>query len=267
MRLEVRPDGVGVLTLQNPPLNLITLALTGQLIDAAAHVAADPAVRALVVTGSGTRAFCAGADIKEFADVRDDVVPRKLRRENAAMSAVAALPIPTIAALGGLALGGGSELALACDLRVIDARATMGFPEIRLGVFPGSGGVFRLPRLIGVSRALDLLYTGRSVEADEALNLGLVNEVAPHGTALERAIERAQGLAAGPALALSLIKTGAYAAVTEDDEEAVRRTLGDSDRVFTGPDVAEGIAAFLQKRPVVFTAPRQPATDTKEGNR
>jgi enoyl-CoA hydratase len=260
VRLDVHPDGVGVITLSNPPLNLITLTLTSQLIDMLGRIADTAKIRALVVTGSGTRAFCAGADITEFADVREDVVPMKLRRENAAMSALAALPIPTIAAIGAVALGGGSELAIACDLRIMDSEAKMGFPEILLGVFPGSGGVFRLPRIVGVSRALDLLYTGRMVDAEEAHSMGLVNEVAEHGTALERAIEKARVLAARPALALSLIKAGAHAALAESDEAAVRRTLDDSDRVFTGPDVAEGIAAFLGKRPPAFTAPRVPAS-------
>lgn len=262
--LSVGDDGVAQITLDNPPLNLITLQVTARLIDLCTQIAADPAVRAVVITGAGDRAFCAGADVGEFADVRDDVVDRKLGRENRAMSAVEALPVPTIAAIGGVCLGGGAELALACDLRVIDADARMGFPEVGLGVFPGSGGVFRLPRIIGLSNALDMLYSGSTVDAAEAHRMGLVNDVAPHGQALARARERASALASRPALALQLIKYGAYASLTQTSEQAVAASLVDSTRAFTGPDIEEGIAAFFGKRPARFTAPRPVPPTTKE---
>lgn len=262
--LTVDPDGVGTLALDNPPLNLITLELTSRLISAAEAVSTDPTIRALVITGAGTRAFCAGADITEFADVRDDVIAKKLQRENRAMNAIAALPIPTIAAIGGVALGGGAELALACDLRVIDEGAVIGFPEVLLGVFPGAGGVFRLPRIVGISNALRLLYSGSTIDATEAHRIGLANEVAPPGTALARATELAALLAQRPALALRLIKEGAYAALTEDTADATRRTLRDSDAVFGGPDIGEGIAAFLGKRSPHFTTPRSTSQQTEE---
>lgn len=262
--LSISPEGVGVLTLENPPLNLITLDLTSQLIDTAAQIRADSTVRALVITGAGSRAFCAGADIKEFADVRDDVITKKLQRENEAMSAIAALPIPTIAALGGITLGGGAELAISCDIRIMDEKAIIGFPEILLGVFPGSGGVFRLPRIVGISNALDLLYSGKTIDAREAHRIGLANEVAPAGGALDRATELAALLAQRPALALTLIKEGAYASLTEDTTEATTRTLKDSHTVFAGPDIEEGIAAFLGKRSPNFTTPRSTDQSTKD---
>lgn len=262
--LAVGPDGVATLTLDNPPLNLITVDLTSQLISAAEAVSTDPAIRALVITGAGTRAFCAGADITEFADVRDDVIAKKLQRENQAMNAIAALPIPTIAAIGGVALGGGGELCLACDLRVMDADAVIGFPEIQLGVFPGAGGVFRLPRIVGISNALRLLYSGTTIDAAEAHRMGLANEVASSGTALAHATELAALLAQRPALALKLIKEGAYAALTEDTVDATRRTLEDSDTVFAGPDIEEGIAAFLGKRSPHFTTLRSTSQQTEE---
>ncbi|GAA3774030.1 enoyl-CoA hydratase [Microbacterium kribbense] len=254
--LEVREDGVGVLTLDAPPLNLITRAMTMRLLALCDQIAADPRVRSLVITGAGDRAFCAGADVGEFAQVRDDVVGKKLTRENRAMTAVATLPIPTIAAINGVCLGGGAELAIACDLRVMDADATVGFPEILLGVFPGSGGVFRLPRIIGIAGALDLLYSGRQVHADEALRLGLSSETAPAGSALKRALERAAVLADRPALALSLIKSGASASFTQTIDDATAASLADSRRVFTGPDIEEGLAAFFGKRAPHFTALR-----------
>lgn len=264
LTVEVRDDGVAVLTLSNPPLNLITLELTRRLLAATTHIAQDARVRVLVITGAGDRAFCAGADVTEFADVRSEVVERKLRRENEAMDAVEALPIPTIAAIGGVCLGGGAELALACDLRIVDPKTVIGFPEVGLGVFPGSGGVFRLPKTVGLGRALDLLYTGRRVDAAEALQIGLITEIAEPGAALTRALERAAELASGPALALQLIKAGARAALTQTTAQAVSASLADSARVFTGPDIEEGIAAFTQKRAAHFTAPREIAAQAAE---
>lgn len=261
---ETLDGGVALLTLRNPPLNLITLELTAQLIDAVARVRADAGIRALVITGEGARAFCAGADVSEFADVRGDVVGKKLARENEAMSAVRALPIPTIAAIGGVCLGGGAELAIACDLRVIDETAGIGFPEVHLGVFPGSGGVIRLPHIVGLPRALDLLYTGRTVPADEALAIGLATRTAAAGNALDDALALARTLAAGPALALSLIKSGAVASLTQTDEEAVAASLVDSARVFRGPDVDEGLAAFAAKRSPRFTAGRDADIQAQE---
>lgn len=248
--------GIAVMTLNNPPLNLNTLLTLEQLNDACARIAANEDVRVVVITGAGTRAFCAGSDIREFADVRDQVVSKKLARENEAFSAIEELPVPVIAALNGTTLGGGAEIALACDIRIIDETAKIGFPEIKLGVFPGSGGVFRLPRVIGLARAKEMLYLGEPITAEEALQIGLVNRVAPKARALEHALELARLIARRPALALSLIKAGLRDSLLQDTATATNRTLADSHTVFTGPDIEEGISAFFDKRPPMFTAPR-----------
>src|SRR5258708_22575755 len=181
-RLQNR--GVVVLTLDNPPLNLTTLVTLDKLMSACRDIAADERVRAVVVTGSGSKAFCAGSDIGEFPHVRDDVVSRKLARENAAFTALEQLPLPVIAALNGVALGGGAEIALACESRIMDETARIGFPEVKLGIFPGSGGIFRLPRLVGAAKAYELLSTGGLIEAHEAHRIALVNRLAPAGHAL-----------------------------------------------------------------------------------
>lgn len=254
--VELRPSGIAVLTLDNPPLNLNTLGTLDQLKAACARLARDLGVRAVVVTGAGDRAFCAGSDISEFAHVREDVVPRKLAIENEAFTAIEELPVPVIAALNGVTLGGGAEIALACDIRIIDETTRIGFPEVKLGVFPGSGGVFRLARLVGPSYACELLYTGDLIGAAEAHRIGLVNRLAPAGQALKEAISLAEVLATRPALALSLIKAGVRDALLQDVRQATERTLADSHLVFTGPDIQEGIEAFFAKRPPVFTAPR-----------
>lgn len=253
----VGDDGVAVLTLDNPPLNLNTLGTIARLLEVCAQVADDDRIRVVVVTGAGDKAFCAGSDIREFADVRDDVVPKKLRRENEAFTAIERLPQPVIAALNGVTLGGGAEIALACDIRIADENGRIGFPEVNLGVFPGSGGVFRLPRVIGLARAYELLYTGEAIDAQEALRIGLVNRVAPSGRALETALELARVLASKPALSLTLIRAAARESLHQDVDAATERTLQDSHRVFAGPDIAEGVAAFFGKRPPAFTATRR----------
>ena len=192
-RLQNR--GVVVLTLDNPPLNLTTLVTLDKLLSACHDIACDERVRAVVVTGSGSKAFCAGSDISEFVHVRDDVVSRKLARENMAFTALEQLPMPVIAALNGVALGGGAEIALACDIRIMDETARIGFPEVKLGIFPGSGGIFRLPRLVGPAKAYELLYTGEPIDAHEAHRIGLINRLAPAGQALSAAVALAESLA------------------------------------------------------------------------
>ncbi|MDB5621924.1 MAG: hypothetical protein JWR39_487 [Devosia sp.] len=256
VKLDIGDGGVAVLTLDNPPLNLNTLLTLKQLKDACLHIAADEKVRVVVITGAGSRAFCAGSDIKEFADVRDEVVPKKLARENEAFTAIEELPMPVIAALNGTTLGGGAEIALACDIRILDETAKIGFPEVKLGVFPGSGGVFRLPRLVGPAIAMEMLFTGELIEAEQARRIGLVNRIAPQGKAFEHALELAGLIAARPALALSLIKAGVRDSLLQDTKAATDRTLADSHTVFTGPDIEEGMAAFFDKRPPAFTASR-----------
>jgi enoyl-CoA hydratase len=219
-------------------------------------LASDLRTTAIVVTGAGSKAFCAGSDVSEFTSVLADVVPRKLARENAAFTGLEQLPMPVIAALNGVTLGGGAEIALACDIRIMDEIARIGFPEVKLGVFPGSGGVFRLPRLIGPARAYELLYTGDLIDATEAHRIGLVNRLAPAGKTLSHALTFAESIAQRPALALSLIRAAVRDSITQTTQEATDRTLADSHTVFTGPDIEEGVAAFFAKRPPVFTAGR-----------
>jgi enoyl-CoA hydratase/carnithine racemase len=240
-------DGVAVLTLDNPPLNLVTLELTRELDAALGRLAVDRDVRALVVTGAGTRAFCAGSDIREFASVADDVVGKKLRAENGAFDALAAFPRPTVAALNGVAFGGGLELAVCCDLLVASADVRLALPEVKLGVFPGSGGTFRVPRRIGEGRAKELMFTGEPISADTALAWGLVNRVVPPGRALETAHELAVSLARLPGQALALMKRAVAIGAELPEHDAVARTLVLSADVFRTDDSREGVRAFLAR--------------------
>ena len=245
-------DGVALVTLDNPPLNLVTLEMTRGLDALLSRLAADPAVRVMVLTGSGEKAFCAGSDIKEFLEVADAVVPKKLARENAAYSRVAEFPKPTIAALNGIAFGGGLELAACCDLIVAEAGGSIALPEIKLGVFPGSGGTIRVTRRIGEGRAKQLMFFGEPVPVETALDWGLVNRVAPPGAAVETALTMARELAAGPNVALQLCKQSIAMAFDRPEREAVEATLALSDRAFRTADCAEGVRAFFAKQPPRF---------------
>jgi len=248
-----RPDdGVALVELNNPPLNLVTLDLTRQLGETLDALAADDAVRAVIVAGSGDRAFCAGSDIREFPQVRDRVVDAKLRRENAVWTQLEDLPQPTIAAIEGSALGGGFELALCCDLRILSEHARVGLPEIHLAVIPGTGGPLRLSRLIGESRAKSWLYLGEACSAANAHALGIAHQVVPRGQARAAALDLARRLAEAPAGALQGCKRAVRAADHLDRDAALEYALELSDRVFRSEDVLEGVAAFLEKRPARF---------------
>jgi enoyl-CoA hydratase len=239
--------GVAVLTLNNPPMNVVTLALTALLDETLHGLAADPSLRVLVVTGAGDRAFCAGSDVKEFPALADDVVDKKLRRENAAFSLVDDFPRPTIAALNGLAYGGGLELATCCDLIVAGEDVRLALPEIKLGVLPGSGGTVRVTRKIGEGRAKELMFLGEPIDARTAYAWGLVNRVVPPGQALPGALGLARALAERPGRALTLCKQAIDLAFDTTEDEALRRTLALSAEAFRTADCAEGVRAFLAK--------------------
>ena len=240
--------GVAKLTLNNPPLNLVTLEMTRRLIEAIDELEGDDAVRAVVVTGAGEKAFCAGSDVKEFAEVRDRVVEKKLAQENEAFGRFESLSKPAIAAIEGLAYGGGCEISMACDLRIAGEGAKFALPEVRLGVVPGSGGLFRLPELVGPARAMELMYLGEPVDASEAERLGLVNEVVPYGEGLQRALGVARSISRQPKEAVAAIKRGVRESLHSSREDSVRLTLELSDHLFRTEDCAEGIQAFFEKR-------------------
>jgi enoyl-CoA hydratase len=246
VRVDVA-GGITELTLDNPPLNLVTLEVTRRLHETLGRLAADPTVRVLIVTGAGTRAFCSGSDIAEFPSVADDVVGRKLALENAAWSRLDGFPRPTIAALNGLAFGGGLELAVCCDLLIAGADVRLALPEIKLGVFPGTGGTVRVPRRVGEGRAKELAFLGEPIDAQTALGWGLVNRVVPAGQALTVARELAAVLATRPARALELCKRAIDLGLDAAEDEALARTLRLSEAVFRTDDCREGVRAFFAK--------------------
>ena len=239
---------VAHLELVNPPLNLVTRELTEQLREALARLATTDDVRAVVVSGSGERAFCAGSHIGEFEGLRGRVAEGKLLLEKLVYRELARLPMPTIAAIEGDALGGGLELALCCDLRIASARARFGLPEVRLAVVPGSGGTQRLPRVVGPARAKELILTGRIIAAEEAERIGLVNEVVPAGEARSRADATAEDIAARGPLAVREAKRLIDAALDVDLDAGLAAELDASERIFASEDMLEGAHAFLEKR-------------------
>jgi enoyl-CoA hydratase/carnithine racemase len=244
---------VSTLRLQNPPLNLVTLDLTRQLDDALAEIEDDPDVRAVVVTGTGDRAFCAGSDVKEFESLQGRVGEGKLLFEKAVYMRLARLPVPTIAAIQADALGGGLELALCCDLRVADERAKLGLPEVRLGVMPGSGGTQLLPRVVGLAKAKELILTGEIVDAAEAERIALVNRVAPAGTALEVAMGWAETIASRGPVAVREAKSALDVGADLPLDEGLAMELEASERVFASEDMLEGARAFFEKRQPKFS--------------
>ena len=247
--------GIATVTLNNPPLNLVTLELTRQLDELLDRLATDPAVRVLVLTGSGDRAFCAGSDIGEFAALTEPglVLEKKLNRENQAYSKLDDFPKPTVAAIRGLAFGGGLELAVCCDLLVVEADVRLALPEVKLGVIPGSGGTVRVTRRIGEGRGKEMVFLGEPIDAQTALAWGLVNRVVAKGEALATAMGIAGKLAAQPHLALQACKRAIDMSFDMAEDEAIRRTLALSEEVFATNDCKEGQRAFFAKEPPRFT--------------
>jgi enoyl-CoA hydratase len=245
VRLDRRDDGVAVVTLDNPKVNALSQALLARLGDIAAELTETPP-GAVVITG-GDRLFAAGADISEFGGAAE--AARITAAFHAALDAVAAIPRLVIAAVSGYALGGGCELALACDYRIASERAVFGQPEILLGIIPGGGGTQRLARAVGASRAKELCLTGRQVKADEALRIGLADEVVAPDGLHDRALALAAEAGRGALVAQSLVKRaidGGLSMTLEEGLALERRLFAD---VFHSEDSRIGVASFLEHGP------------------
>jgi len=245
-------ERVGTVTIDHPPVNALnrgTLAELGALLT---EVAGRDDVRALILTGAGS-AFVAGADIKEMTQVSGpDEALALLQGGLDVLEQLDTLLIPTIAAVNGYCLGGGNELALACDLRLASDRARFGQPEINLGLIPGFGGTARLTRLVGPARALEIMLTGADISAQDALRFGLVNRVVPDGTVVREARKLAEVLAAKSAQAVKFILS--LVAETQDmplDEALARESRGFA-TLIGSPDAREGLTAFVEKRKPTF---------------
>ncbi len=241
-------QAIATIRLERPPMNAINSQLQTELAEAAAGVAADDQVRAVVLYG-GEKVFAAGADIKEMADASYSATATRSRRLQDALSAVARIGKPVVAAITGYALGGGLELALCADFRVAGEKSKVGQPEILLGLIPGAGGTQRLPRLIGPARAKDIVFTGRFVGAAEALAIGLVDKVVPDADVYAAARDLVARYANGPAVALRAAKQA-----IDDGLDADLRTGLEIERLhfaglFATEDAGTGMRSFVENGP------------------
>lgn len=246
---------IAIVVIDNPPVNALSLKVAAELLDCLKEINAVESCRAIVITGAGEKAFCAGASIKELAELVSDPASSLPYTEklHITMNYLQGVSVPTIAAINGYALGGGLETALACDLRIASEKASLGLPEIKLGLFPGAGGTQRLPRLIGITFAKEMLFTGLPLTASEGLKIGLVNKVVPHGEVLDAAKELAHLMASRPGAALKLLKEAVDRGIKGSLEEGCRLERDLLERVFNTEDAKEGIDAFLEKRDPKFT--------------
>jgi enoyl-CoA hydratase len=244
-------DHVELLTLKNPPVNALS---TGVLAQLEAEIAGLPGgTRALLLTGDG-QYFSAGADLKEVAQIGFAEAPAVVARVHALFSRLAAFPAPVVAAINGLAIGGGLELALACDLRVAGDSAKLGSPEVNFGLMPAYGGTQRLARLVGLGKAKELVFTGSMISAAEALRIGLVNTVGPAGQELRAARDLAHTIAQRAPKAVAASKRAIDGGYDRSIEEGLALEAEEfRGTVLKSPDLLEGITAFVERRPPKFT--------------
>ncbi len=248
-----RRGHVAIVTIDNPPLNALSGALLTELLAEVERLDADADVRAIVLRGAGDRAFVAGADIKEFPELRGGSEGGSARALQELGLRLEAARTPVIAAIHGYCLGGGLELALACDMRLCAEGAQLGQPEIKLGLIPGGGGTQRLPRLAGHGRAMLLNLTGDFVDAATAERWGIVDRVVPDETLLDEAVALADRIAAQSPHAVAVLKHVASKTRDTTLEDGLRIEADGFQRCLDSDDGAEGIAAFVEKRPPTFT--------------
>jgi len=248
-------DGViATLTINRPDKrNAVNNAAVEEIDQALDQVEANPDLRVLILTGAGDKAFVAGADIQEL-DRRDTILGRtETRRRQEVYTRIEQLEIPSIAAINGWALGTGLELTMVCTLRVASANAKMGQPEVKLGIIPGAGGTYRLPRLVGMGRAMEMVLTGESVTADQALAMGLVNRVVPPEKLMEEVRKLAESIAALPKLAVQYAKEAVLRCVEGSLVEGLAHESYLHALACGTQDKREGVASFLEKRDPKFT--------------
>ena len=248
VNLDVASTAVGTIRLDRPKLNPLNGQVAREIGEAVDEIRDRDDVRAVVVWG-GERVFAAGADIKEMGERDAITMFRYIGAFQDVYARLENLPQITIAAINGYALGGGCELALACDLRVCASDSQLGQPEILLGVIPGAGGTQRLPRLIGVGRAKELIYTGRFVPAEEALRIGLVNEVVEPEQVYERAVELAEAFASGPSVALMAAKQVIQAGIDIDEATGILLERQAFAALFASEDQKIGMESFIENGP------------------
>lgn len=252
--LYEKQDQIGILTLNRPKaLNALNSAVVAELTGLLDEIAASD-IRCLIVTGAGEKAFVAGADIAEMKDFGQSEAEKFSAEGNVVMEKLESLPMPTIAAVNGFALGGGCELALSCDIRIASENAVFGLPEVSLGIPPGYGGIQRLVRIVGVAKAKEMLFTTNKIKAAKALSLGLVNAVSPPEELMDTCKAMAEKIASMAPLAIRAVKNVANASIGLTLEDATRLEVRDFGRCFGTHDQKTAMTAFVEKtKPEPFT--------------
>jgi len=246
-------DGIGTITINRPDKrNALDRATHQQLLDAFESMRRDTAVRVVVITGTG-KAFIAGVDVREFVGRTPVEMYDRLLQQPSAIETADAFPKPLIAMVNGYCLGSGNELAMACDIRIASEDAKFGQPEVNLGMVPGGGATQRLPRLIGLGKALWLMYTGALLDSSDAFRMGLVDLVVPAKQLRARTMTLARMIATKSPMALAMIKEAARASVRAPLDDGIRHEQSLASVIFSSKDMQEGLAAFLEKRPPNFT--------------
>jgi len=251
--LYEKKEGIGTITLNRPKsMNALNSTVFKELGQVLSEIEGDDEVKVVLVTGS-EKFFASGADISEVGGISTPVDAHDfIKAAQATINRIEDLEEPVIAAISGLALGGGCELALACDLRIAAENAKFGQPEIKIGVIPGGGGTQRLPRVVGVTKAKELLYTGDFIDAQEAYRIGLVNKVVPVASLMEEARNMALKIARQPGMALKVTKLAVNGGLNMDIKSAMAYEARCFEILFSTEDQKEGMKAFVEKRKPVF---------------
>ena len=248
-----RMEGISVITLNRPEVyNALNFATLKELMKIVEELTHSKATRAVIITGAGEKAFCSGADLKERRTFTEDQVRRYIHLIRETFTAIERLPRPVIAAVNGVALGGGMELALACDLRLADERAVFGLTETSLGIIPGAGGTQRLPRIVGKSMAKELIFTARRIDAAEAERIGLVNHVVSKGEVLDAALEMAEMINENAPLALAQAKFAIDYGMETDLATGLMIETKAYEALIPTKDRLEGLEAFKEKRKPIY---------------
>ncbi|MEC1714614.1 enoyl-CoA hydratase-related protein [Schinkia azotoformans] len=241
------------LTIDNPPLNVLTDELLSEIDDVINEILVQPICRVLIIRGNGEKAFVAGADINQFPTLNEESGKHLVEKGKEIFDKLENAPFPVICAINGFALGGGLELALACDIRIVEQKAKLGLPETGLGILPGYGGTQRLSRLIGPGKAKKMMFTGAAISAEEAINYGLVEEVVPNGESYEASVRLAKQIVNNAPLSISNVKAvvnrGLDVSLAEGQELETKYFVS----LCLTQDMKEGVKAFMEKRKADFS--------------
>ena len=244
---------IGILTINRPQaLNALNSEVYREISTVIQKADVDSKVKVLIITGAGGKAFVVGADITEMQNMRVTEAVDFAILGNSLFMQIEDLPKPVIAAIEGFALGGGCELALACDIRVASSKSKLGLPEINLGIIPGNGETQRLPRIIGKAKALEMIWLGAPIGAEEALKIGLINHISEVGEALNKAKELAEKFVVQGQIAMKAAKKAVNYGLNTDIKTGVKHEIALFSGLFATEDQIEGMTAFLEKRPPVF---------------